>query len=268
MRRITAFCAVLLAAFVLAGCSTMKKSMQPAVADSGAQLVKRLSGEPPVSELTASVRYELSGHSLSGQLRMRRGRCIQLSAGLLGIEAFRVELFPDHVMIMDRTGSRYVECHYADLPLRNSIGFDYNMLEAVFWNRLFSPECQTEDDILSAMKVGKRMADGSLEIRDAECDNVFRTDAGGHLVEFRKSGPGWNFSVDYSGFSEVDGGYEFPAMIGISLSMPGMSELTAGMKLSGLSVQPGTWKDETRPTRRMKPVSMDDILELLELIGL
>lgn len=270
MKRIVTYLTVLLAVLIMAGCSTLKKSTRQTGPDSGETLIRQLSAEPPVNELTANVRYESSGHTFSGQLRMRRGHCIQLSAGLLGIEAFRAELFPDHIMIMDRSSRRYVECHYADLPNRNTLALDYSMFEAIFWNRLFSPECENQDKVASALKAGRKSPDGTVDISDIEWGHMFRTDADGHLTNFTKSGTGWNFKVRYGVFTEVADGYDFPTQMDFDLKLPEgvASNLNATVKLSGISTEHGNWKDETRPTSKMKPVSIDDIFELLEEIGL
>lgn len=270
MKKIAAYLTILWAVIILAGCSAVKKSTGKTGSGSDMMLVSELAAEPSVSELTAGVRYEASGRTFTGQLRMRRGRCIQLSAGLLGIEAFRVELFPDHVMIMDRTSRRYVECHYADLPHRNTLALDYSMIEAIFWNRVFSPECDTPDKVVSALRPGRRNSDGSVEISDIEWGHMFRADAAGHLVSFAKSGTGWRFWVEYGKFSEVSDGYDFPMQMDFGLTMSGgpASGMNVKISLSDVSAGHGSWKDETRPTARMKPAGIDDIIELLEEIGL
>ncbi len=270
MRGITGYLTIMVAVVLLAGCSTIRKGTGPVRSDSGDMLLRQLSSEPVAKELTANVRYEVSGHSFTGQLRMRRGHCIQLSAGLLGIEAFRVELFPDHVMIMDRSSRRYVECHYADLPHRNTLALDYNMVEAIFWNRLFSPECDTQDKVISALRTGKRDSDGSIGISDVAWGHVFKADADNHLTAFSKSGTGWSFDVYYNNFADVGQGFEFPQQIVFGVELPGgtVSDIKLEMKLSGLSSAQGSWKDETRPTIRMKPVGLNNIIELLEAFGL
>lgn len=266
MKRTAAYLAIAAIVMFLAGCSTLRRGTGNGEQDSGEMLVRQLSCEPAASELTASVRYEVMGRSFSGQLRMRRGHCIQLSAGLLGIEAFRVELFPDHVMIMDRTGRRYVECHYADLPQRDRLALDYSVIEAVFWNRLFSPECYTQEKLMMSLKAGQKASDGSVNIRDVEWGHVFSADADGHLTAFTKSGTGWSFNVGYSGFTEVEKDFVFPQQTAFELKVQNSaaSDVKAVMRLSGISVANGKWKDETRPTSRMKPVGIEDIIELLE----
>ncbi len=270
MKRIADYLTIVVIAILLVGCSTIRKGTGLVHPDSDEMLVRHLSSETSAKELTANVRYEVSGHSFTGQLRMRRGHCIQLSAGLLGIEAFRVEFFPDHVMIMDRSSRRYVECHYADLPHRNTLALDYNMVEAIFWNRLFSPQCDTQDKVVSALIAGRRDSDGSVEISDVTWGHKFRTDADGHLTAFSKSGTGWSFDVSYDNFVGVGQGFEFPLHMIFEVELPGgtVSDLKLEMKLSGMSSAQGNWKDETLPTTRMKPVELDDIIELLEAFGL
>ena len=81
-------------------------------------MIHSLLEAPPVQELTSSLSLNLSGTKVSGQLRMRRGRSIQISASMLGlVEVARIEFLPDMVVIMDKFHNLYSVCHYADIPL-------------------------------------------------------------------------------------------------------------------------------------------------------
>ena len=255
-----------LSALLLSGCGASRKSVVNMPDAKKETLVSQLCQAPVATELSADVKYRLSGTSMSGQLRMRRGRCIQLSFGLLGVELGRIEMFPDHVMIMDRTGGRYVECHYADLPLRNQLELDYNSLEALFWDRMFSPGRETVADISSAMTPAEYNRDGSAEFTDMEWGNVFKTDSKGHLTEFSKSGQGWNFIFGYRDFVELEKGFEYPRKLKLDLNVldARLANLSIEADLSSLTTSHGSWKDSTEPTRRMKSVSLDKILEVFE----
>ena len=88
---------------------------------------------PPVQELTASLSLNLEGNKVNGQLRMRRGRSIQISASMLGlVEVARVEFLPDMVVVMDRFHNVYSVFHYADIPYRNELGLDFDVVQALF----------------------------------------------------------------------------------------------------------------------------------------
>ena len=71
-------------------------------------MIHSLLEAPPVQELTSSLSLNLSGTKVSGQLRMRRGRSIQISASMLGlVEVARIEFLPEMVVIMDKFHNLY-----------------------------------------------------------------------------------------------------------------------------------------------------------------
>lgn len=268
MKRLARFSIAVVTAVLLASCSVLRRQAVTLNPEARESLITELASEPAACELTADVRYNLGGRSLNGQLRMRRGRCIQLSATLLGMEIFRVEFFPDHIMIMNRSQNLYAQCHYADLPYRNELGLDYNMIEAMFWNRIFSPGRESAADISSVMTVGQRNADGTVEIRDMEWNHKFKADSKNRLTAFSKQGNGWNFTIGYSGFIEPVKGYGFPSDQKIELGILKTGNVVLELKLNGISISGGSWKDETQPTRRMSSVSLDRMLEFLDQLGL
>jgi len=268
MKRIVRLTLLLFVTVFMASCSVLRRQAVTLNPEARANLIAELASEPEVTELTADVRYKLGGRSLKGQLRMRRGRCIQLSANLLGMEIFRVEFFPDHITLMNRSQNLYAQCHYADLPYRNELGLDFDMIEAMFWNRIFSPGRESAGDISSVMTVGPRYADGTVEIRDMEWNHTFKADSKNRLTGFSKRGNGWNFTVGYGGFIELVKGYEYPSSHLIELGLLETGNTVLELKLEGISISGGSWKDETQPTRRMSSVSLDRMLEFLDQLGL
>ena len=84
MRSLRYILPFLIAALFLGGCrsqSALKKQKAKEEQES-ARMIHALLEAPPVNELTASLSLNLSGTKVSGQLRMRRGRSIQLSASI------------------------------------------------------------------------------------------------------------------------------------------------------------------------------------------
>ena len=132
---------------LLTECRTTGKAHKsgPETTDTHIETVKKLSNVDNASELTARLSFSLSGRKAAGQLRMRRDHSIQIGISVLGlVEVVRIEFLPDKVIVMDRTSNRYALCHYADLPLRNELGLDFNVVQALLWNRLFSPGAANE----------------------------------------------------------------------------------------------------------------------------
>ena len=93
-----------------------------------------------VAKINAKVSLGSQNVSLGGSLKMKRDDVIQLSLTALGfIEAVRIEMTQDYMMIIDRMGNRYVKEAYAHIPYCQKAGIDFSVLQALFWNELFVP---------------------------------------------------------------------------------------------------------------------------------
>lgn len=260
--RITAFLLLL----AVCSCGTLKKNGKTAMTESGQSVVELLVSEPAVSEITASAQYNVLGQKLNGQLRMRRDHCVQLSVSMLGLmEIARIEFLPDRVMVIDRVNSQYVVCHYADIPYRNQLGLDFETIQSIFWNKVFSAGRETRADIVSALSVSKPEPDGSMVLKDVENGFTFVTDAKGRLASTRKAGQGWQFQMDYSSFQSVADGMEFPQNMKMSVNGQDIQPVSLSISLSGISTANGDWPDQSGVSRRMKAVDLDQILKALDL---
>ena len=141
-----AFCYILFpllfAGLLLSGCrssSSIRKNKEAGQLEDS-RLIHSLLAAPEADELTASLSVNVQGTRITGQLRMRRGKSIQISASVLGLmEVARIEFLPEMVVVIDRYHNLYSVCHYADIPYRNELGLDFEVVQALLWNRLFSP---------------------------------------------------------------------------------------------------------------------------------
>ena len=87
-----------------------------------------------------NVNIKTSKNSLGSKasIKMVRDEKIQLSfQPFLGIEAFRMELTPDSVFIIDRLNKRYAAENYYDLAQLTQVNFNFYNLQDLFTNRLF-----------------------------------------------------------------------------------------------------------------------------------
>lgn len=103
-----------------------------------------ISNTPAFDEFSAKMRLTLSqgkeNISVGGSLKMKRDEVIQLSLVAIGIvEAARIELTPQRLLVLDRMGRRYVEVKYDDLPFFRQSKLDFYTLQSLFWNELFLP---------------------------------------------------------------------------------------------------------------------------------
>ena len=258
---------LLFTALLLGGCrsaSSLKKQKEQQVQEN-THVIHALIDAPPVQELTASLSLNLEGNKVNGQLRMRRGRSIQISASMLGlVEVARVEFLPDMVVVMDRFHNVYSVFHYADIPYRNELGLDFDVVQALFWNRIFSPGSANNSDAASRLQVEKSDVQGTVNIRDMDCGYLFVTDGKERLDAVTKTGNGYRFRLGYSGFTVVSRGWSYPLELAAAIITSG-SDINLSIKMSSVSTDIRNWPDRTQVSRRMKQVSLDELLDNLDL---
>jgi hypothetical protein len=267
MRSLRYILPVLIAALLLGGCrsqSALKKQKAKEEQES-ARLIHNLLEAPPVQELTASLSLNLSGTKVSGQLRMRRGRSIQVSASMLGlVEVARIEFLPDMVVIMDKFHNLYSVCHYADIPYRNEFGLDFEMVQAFFWNRIFAPGSANTADASTRLFLDRTDEQGNSYIKDIEYGYEFVANSGQRLESINKSGSGYRFHMDYTDFTALSGKWEFPLGLNFQVKVSD-TDVNVQARMSSVSTDNKTWLDRTQVTRRMKQVSLEELVDNLDL---
>ena len=267
MRSLRYILPVLIAALLLGGCrsqSALKKQKAKEEQES-ARLIHNLLEAPPVQELTASLSLNLSGTKVSGQLRMRRGCSIQVSASMLGlVEVARIEFLPDMVVIMDKFHNLYSVCHYADIPYRNEFGLDFEMVQAFFWNRIFAPGSANTADASTRLFLDWTDEQGNSYIKDIEYGYEFVANSGQRLESINKSGSGYRFHMDYTDFTALSGKWQFPLGLSIDVITTKV-DVNAAIKMSSVQTDNKNWSDRTPVTRRMKQVTLDELLDNLNL---
>lgn len=267
MRLIRYILPLVLAALMLAGCrssSALKKKQEQQEQES-ARLVHVLLEKPPVQELTSSLSLNLNGTRVSGELRMRRGSSIQISASMLGlVEVARIEFLPEMVVVMDRFHNLYSVCHYADIPYRNELGLDFEVVQALLWNRIFSPGSANLTDASTRLRVDRMDEQGVVYIKDIECGYQFETDGKERVEAISKKEGGYKFRIDYSDFTAVSGKWMYPLSLTAVVNTSD-SDINVSVKMTSVSTEKKNWPDRTQVTRRMKQVSLDELLDNLNL---
>ncbi len=266
MRAIRYILTVLTAALLLSGCrSSSTARRQKIEQEDNELLVQTLLEAPKVSEMTASLSLNLQGTKVSGQLRMRRGRSIQISASMLGlVEIARIEFLPDMVVIMDRMHNLYSVCHYAEIPYRNELGLDFETVQALLWNRIFCPGSRNEADASARLQVRKSDEKGVILIEEPGYGYLFRTNGKDRLDGLSKSGNGFRFNLEYTDFTAIAGDWRYPLGLNIDIKTSS-ANVGASIKMSSVQTDKKTWPDRTQVSRRMKQVSLEDLLDNLNL---
>ena len=258
---------MLLSAFLMVGCrsTSMLDKQKEQQKQESSRIIHSLLEPPSVSELTANLSLNLNGTKVSGQLRMRRGHSIQISASMLGlVEVARIEFLPEMVVVMDRFHNTYSVCHYADIPYRNELGLDFEVVQALLWNRIFSPGSSGEADAAGRLQVMEGVEKSIVTIKDLECGYLFLTDGANRLNAVTKTGKGYDFRLDYSDFTAVSKKMMYPLELSTEIDLVD-SRIKASVKMSSVSVDIKSWPDRTQVSRRMKQVSLDDLLDNLDL---
>ncbi len=259
---------LLFAGLLLSGCrssSSIRKNKEAGQLEDS-RLIHSLLAAPEAEELTASLSVNVQGTRITGQLRMRRDKSIQISASVLGLmEVARIEFLPEMVVVIDRYHNLYSVCHYADIPYRNELGLDFEVVQALLWNRLFSPGSANPADAATRLLVQSADEKGILSIKDMECGYTFTTDVKGRLASVSKSVNGDMFSIGYADFSRIPGISEFPAEL--SVSLPDKTSVLGQLdiKLSSLSTEKKNWQDRTQVSRRMRQVTLDELLDNMNI---
>lgn len=258
---------IVLAAFILGGCrssSSLKKHREPQARET-AKLVSTLLEAPPVREMTASLSLNIAGNKVNGQLRMRRGKSIQISVSMLGlVEVARIEFLPEMVVATDRIHNVYSVFHYADIPYRNELGLDFEVVQAFLWNRLFSPGTADVADAASKFVIEGSDDRGAVSIRDMECGYLFVSDGRDRLDAVSKTAGSFSFRIGYSDFTALSGGWKYPLEWTAQINTSGL-QLGFSAKLSSVSADKKNWPDRTQVSSRMKLVSLQEMLDNLDL---
>lgn len=221
--------------------------------------------------LTAKMKLALSGEgksiTLSGNLRMKRGDVIQLSASfpLVG-EVGRIEFTKDEVLIVDRINTRYVRVPYDKVDFLNQAKLDFSTLEAIFWNEIFYPG---SDNILGKADDFTMASSGShtlLSLTTApELDYAFLTQTDNALLDRTTVSPKSvyeqaSFTCIYSDFQRFGSG-KFPGRL--NLTFVGKKQ-TYGLDISLSSLNTNSnWPTRTEVSSKYKQVDADRLLKSL-----
>ena len=265
MRGVKYILLILLSTVLLYGCrSTSAARKQKGQKEQKSErIVHDLLDPPPVQELTASLSFNIGGNKVSGQLRMRRDHSIQISASMLGlVEVARIEFLPDMVVVSDRVHNIYSVCHYADIPYRNELGLDFEVVQALLWNRIFSPGSANLVDASTRLRIDRTDEQGNVYIRDIECGYEFISDGKGRLDAVTRSGGGFRFRIDYADFTAVSGKWKYPSELGVVINTSD-SDIDLKVRISSVSTENKSWPDKTQVSRRMKQVTLDELLDNL-----
>ena len=270
---ITVIFTVLLSAVLLVSCKSGK-----AVLESGTGV--RLTGEEqmeavientPVfdsfsSRLRMTIPLKKGEYTLNGTLKMQRDQLIQISLLLpiIRTEAARIEISPEHILVIDRMNKRYASVPVGELREVFHTEVDFPMLQSLFSNNIFLPGGEaprpkfhadnkvTEPDELLFVHKSREFIYSFLT--SMQTNRLI-----GSSIETHSSQYGLQWK--YANFVPV-GETTFPAEMTILVGKKkGPSRTT--MELSRLSIDKQTLTPTSIPTR-YEEIGLNDILKMLE----
>jgi len=219
------------------------------------------------SKVKFSVQVGAQNLTLTGNLKMKRDDCIRLQLMAFGfVEAGRIELTPDYVLIMDRINKQYVKATYSSLDFLRNSGLNFYTMQALFWNELFIPGQSkvTDEALLSKVKVNLSGTDGILSFDEGRMQyrwlttrdqarirmaNIIYTD------QFKGNS---QLNWDYEDFRSVGSKKFFPCSHTISFALP-EKEVKLGMVLNYIK-HDDNWETRTDVSASYHEVSVDEIL--------
>ena len=220
------------------------------------------------SKVKFSVEVGQQKLTLTGNLKMKRNDVIRLQLMAFGfVEAGRIELTKDYVLIMDRINKQYLKAPWMSVDFLRNSGITFNTLQSLFWNELFRPsittvEKQVTDSIgdYSLLDSGDDMI---ISLEQGKMDYSWlasRSDAlirmANILYKDRFNGNS-QLNWDYDQFEKLNKSL-FPRKSVITLTTP-EKEVKLGMTLSYIGAET-EWETRTEISNKYREVSVDEIL--------
>ena len=222
--------------------------------------------------ITSKVKFSVEAGAqkitLTGNLKMKRDDVIRLQLMAFGfVEAGRIELTKDYVLIMDRINKQYLKATYVQVDFLRNNGLNFNSLQALFWNELSEPNryvlsknAADTTKVYSTIESGDDMVitlnEGNMEYSwlAGKADGLIKM---ANMMYKDKLNGTSQLNWDYQEFTAV-GQKQFPKKSLITLTTP-KKEVTLGMTLNYIEHQ-SEWETRTEVSNKYREVTVDEIL--------
>jgi len=210
--------------------------------------------------------------TLTGNLKMKRDDVIRLQLMAFGfVEAGRIEMTKDYVLIMDRINKQYLKAPWMQIDFLRNSGLNFNSMQSLFWNELFKPNpvvigkkvnpadttlvfqtIESGDDMIIQLNEGKMDYSWLANRKDAtlKMANISYKD---RLASENNAQLNW----DYDKFEPFTGKY-YPTKHTITLNAA-KKEVKLSLTLNYLGNN-SEWEYRTNVSNKYREVSVDEIL--------
>ncbi len=145
MKRLSKYILVCVTMLCLVACHTQQTTTRTRHRITAEQqLAQKVIAAQPVfqtaeaTKVRVAITYAGQKISVNGSVSIITDSLMVMSVQpLLGIEMFRLELTPQHVLVIDKMNRKYVQATYAELAQRTGMPLTFRDIQAVFINRMF-----------------------------------------------------------------------------------------------------------------------------------
>ena len=224
------------------------------------------------SKVKFSVEVGQQKITLTGDLKMKRDDVIRLQLMAFGfVEAGRIEMTKDYVLIMDRINKQYLKAPWMSVDFLRNSGLNFQVIQALFWNELFRPnqtvlaksnDKQNVDSITSysLLESGEDMIIG---IEEGKMEYSWLATRSNSLIRMAnilykdRFHGNTQLNWDYDEFTMLNK-KAFPQKSAIVLTTP-EKEVKLNMTLKYIK-QDSEWEPRTEISNKYREVTVDDIL--------
>ena len=246
-----------------AAMSTIKKGEFIADVLDNAQTGKFLT-----SKVKFSVEVGPQKVTLTGNLKMKRHDVIRLQLMAFGfVEAGRIELTKDYVLIMDRINKQYLQVPWVSVDFLRNSGLNFETIQSLFWNELFVPANANFDNPTEKgsgpYNVIESGDDMILSLESSKLDYSWLASKKTALIKMAnimykdKVNGNSQLNWDYEDFKLLEKN-QFPYKHIITLNTGG-KEVKLGMSLNHIGSDT-EWEPRTKISNKYREVSVDEIL--------
>ena len=220
---------------------------------------------------TAQLGEKSKSITTGGQLRMIKGQSIQISLRdpILGImEAFRITLTPEEIIIVDRINKRYLAESMKDVQAKAPFDFNFYSFQALLSNQLFiaGKENISPDDYASYQIKEDQFFAYIKSIDSHNMEYYFQSDYTHRILKTQMYKKEWGSGIqwDYENFGLTDNRKLFPMSMKMELNMPD-DTVYMNFALSNVAIDKGLDIDVSFPAKYRK-VSLEEMIKQITSI--